>query len=305
TEFLWNGDVLLQEATRDVASGQDLKSRTYYFEPATFTPVALSENSETYQYHLDHLGTPDVLTNANGDVVWSVSYKSYGNLALAHCEKISQPIRFQGQYFDQESGLHYNRFRFYDPHQGAFLNQDPIGLEGGINNYSYAPNPIGWIDPYGLTCKENQWNTFQKRSKGVFKDSTQASEGYKLWKNQEWDKLQGLLGPSAWPPNRGAVNVSKFSLKPGDGIDRYGGWVDDLGFHDKGTFVSPIGESFPSRALPDNTLNKPYNQYVVLKEFEVEASPAIPWFGKPGMGVQYELPANIDDLLEAGVIAPK
>ncbi|WP_299599172.1 RHS repeat-associated core domain-containing protein [uncultured Microbulbifer sp.] len=305
TEFLWNGDVLLQEATRDSETSQDLKSRIYYFEPETFKPVALSEDGEVYQYHLDHLGTPDTLTNAEGDVVWSVSYKTYGNLAIAHREEIAQPIRFQGQYFDEESGLHYNRFRFYDPALGSFANQDPIGLQGGINIYSYAPNPVTWTDPYGLSCKENQWNVFQQRSKGVFANSSQAAEGYQLWKNQEWEKLQELLGPKAWPPNRGAVNVRKQPLKPGDQIDRYGGWTDDLGFHDKGTFVSPVGESFPSRALPDSTLEKPYKQYVVVEEFDVESSPAIPWFGQPGMGTQYELPATIDDLLDAGIIAPK
>ncbi|WP_066962872.1 RHS repeat-associated core domain-containing protein [Microbulbifer sp. Q7] len=154
TEFLWNGDVLLQETTRDSATSQDLKSRTYYFEPETFKPIALSEDGEVYQYHLDHLGTPETLTNSEGEVVWSVSYKTYGNLAIAHREEIAQPIRFQGQYFDEESGLHYNRFRFFDPECGRFTQQDPVGLLGGINNYQYVPNPLTWIDPYGLSCKE-------------------------------------------------------------------------------------------------------------------------------------------------------
>ncbi len=50
--------------------------------------------------------------------------------------------------------MHYNRFRYYDPNCGRFINQDPIGLKGGLNNYLYAPNPTGWVDPYGLSCKE-------------------------------------------------------------------------------------------------------------------------------------------------------
>ena len=61
-----------------------------------------------------------------------------------------QSIRFQGQWHDPETGLHYNRFRYYDPDCGRFVSQDPIGLWGGINNYQYAPNPSGWIDPIGL-----------------------------------------------------------------------------------------------------------------------------------------------------------
>ncbi|MGL6159782.1 RHS repeat-associated core domain-containing protein [Microbulbifer sp.] len=153
-EFLWDGDVLLRETTRDADSGQDLKARTYYFEPGTFKPIALSENGEVYHYHLDHLGTPDALTNSEGEIAWSVSYKTYGNVAIEHCDRIEQPIRFQGQYFDEESGLHYNRFRYYDPDVGLFTTQDPIGLLGGVNNYQYAPNPVGWIDPFGLRCKE-------------------------------------------------------------------------------------------------------------------------------------------------------
>jgi RHS repeat-associated protein len=65
----------------------------------------------------------------------------------------AQPIRFQGQYHDSETGLHYNRFRYYDPDVGRFASQDPIGLTGGFNNYQYAPNPVTWIDPSGLSGK--------------------------------------------------------------------------------------------------------------------------------------------------------
>ncbi|MDO6464770.1 RHS repeat-associated core domain-containing protein [Pseudoalteromonas carrageenovora] len=68
----------------------------------------------------------------------------------------TQPIRFQGQYLDEESGLHYNRYRYYSPKQQRFINQDPIGLVGGINHYQYVPNPVNWVDPMGLLCKEGQ-----------------------------------------------------------------------------------------------------------------------------------------------------
>ncbi len=61
-----------------------------------------------------------------------------------------QPLRFQGQYEDEESGLYYNCHRYYDPDSARFINQDPIGLAGGVNPYVYGPNPIGWIDPNGL-----------------------------------------------------------------------------------------------------------------------------------------------------------
>ncbi|WP_444929710.1 RHS repeat domain-containing protein [Microbulbifer sp. SSSA002] len=152
TNFLWDGDVLLRENKADIHTRQDLNTRTYYFEPGTFKPVALKEEEQVYHYHLDHLGTPDTLTNQEGEVVWSVAYKSYGNIALAHKSQIEQSIRFQGQYFDEETGLHYNRFRYYDPEVGEFTQQDPVGLLGGSNSYQYVPNPVEWVDPSGLTA---------------------------------------------------------------------------------------------------------------------------------------------------------
>ena len=69
---------------------------------------------------------------------------------MAHNAPRPQSLRFQGQYHDSETGLHYNRFRHYDPDMGRFISQDPIGLLGGENLYQHAPNPVGWVDPLGL-----------------------------------------------------------------------------------------------------------------------------------------------------------
>ncbi|MGK5077794.1 RHS repeat-associated core domain-containing protein [Janthinobacterium sp. HLX7-2] len=103
-------------------------------------------------YHCDHLGTPRELTDAQGNVVWSGRYRAWGS--VLHVEgEIAQPLRFQGQYEDGETGLFYNRYRYYDPEASRYLTQDPAGLSGGINLYSYAPNPTMWIDPLGLQKK--------------------------------------------------------------------------------------------------------------------------------------------------------
>lgn len=154
TEFLWLGDVLLSENTKQANNVQTQK--TYLFEPGSFKPLAFVQDKKIYHYHLDHLGTPQEITNEQGKLVWAVTYRAYGNLAVAHKNEIENNLRFQGQYYDEESGLHYNRFRYYDPECGRFINQDPIGLLGGVNNYQYVPNPVDWVDPLGLICKEKK-----------------------------------------------------------------------------------------------------------------------------------------------------
>nr|WP_282098646.1 RHS repeat-associated core domain-containing protein [Pseudoalteromonas sp. MMG006] len=270
------------------------------------------KQGEVYYYHLDQLNTPRFVTNNKAEVVWENQADVYGYEepeAESNFNKESsftQPIRFQGQYLDEESGLHYNRYRYYSPKQQRFINQDPIGLVGGINHYQYAPNPVNWVDPFGLSCKENGWNTFQKNSKGVFSNVSQASIGYKLWKEQKWLELQDLLGPEAWPPNRGFVSIEKVEVNNGSTIDRFGGFIDPNGeFRDFGTFVSPEGNSFASRALPPSTREKDYNAYEVLEPLEVNAGAAIPWFGQPGGGIQYELPTSIENLKSKNKIKKK
>ncbi|HIF9226189.1 TPA: RHS repeat domain-containing protein [Photobacterium damselae] len=86
------------------------------------------------------------------EFVWQAQYRSYGDVVAQHVEKIVNPIRFQGQYYDSETGLHYNRHRYYSPKTGRFTTVDPIGLAGGLNNYQYVPNPINWVDPLGLSA---------------------------------------------------------------------------------------------------------------------------------------------------------
>ncbi|WP_077342371.1 RHS repeat-associated core domain-containing protein [Pseudocolwellia agarivorans] len=147
----------------------------YIYQPNTFEPIALiksssgNQNNEIYYYHLDQLGTPLCLTNSKTQQVWRNESDAFGYQKELPFDKknhnkqcdveedinlISNSLRFQGQYFDEESKLHYNRFRYYCSKQQRFIHQDPIGLVGGINHYQYAPNPVNWVDPFGLSCKE-------------------------------------------------------------------------------------------------------------------------------------------------------
>ncbi len=148
TEFFWQGDKLIAEHHAE-------RHRSYLYEPGSFRPLALLDGfgpkeTKPYHYQLDHLGTPQELTNPEGEIVWSAHYRAYGQIARLDVGKIDNPLRFQGQYFDQESGLHYNRHRYYNPDIGRYLTPDPVKLAGGINGYQYVPNPTGWVDPLGL-----------------------------------------------------------------------------------------------------------------------------------------------------------
>ncbi|PFH08282.1 RHS repeat-associated protein [Collimonas sp. PA-H2] len=107
-------------------------------------------DSCVFHYHVDPNGCPTRLTDQDGQVVWSVSHTAWGAVQRLHVDIVDNPIRLQGQYFDVETGLHYNRYRYYDADIGQFVGQDPIGLAGGDNLYQYAPNPTRWVDPLGL-----------------------------------------------------------------------------------------------------------------------------------------------------------
>lgn len=154
--YLWKGNVLLAEAAS--APGEaptDPCAVVYLFEPGSFRPLAqirraaAGEAGTVYHYHCDRLGTPQELTQDDGTIVWQADLMAWGGVAAVAVETVPNPLRFQGQYHDGETGLHYNRFRYYSPAEGRFLNQDPIGIAGGENLYRYAPNPISWTDPWG------------------------------------------------------------------------------------------------------------------------------------------------------------
>ena len=101
-------------------------------------------------YHNDHLGTPRILTDENAAIVWEATRLPFGETWIT-TQRVVNPVRFPGQYFDEETGLHYNYFRDYDPRTGRYVQSDPIGLGGGLNTYAYVGgNPIRKIDPLGL-----------------------------------------------------------------------------------------------------------------------------------------------------------
>ena len=103
-----------------------------------------------HYYFNDHLGTPRKMFTQSGEITWSATYAAFGQ-ATVGVETTSNPLRFSGQYYDGESGLHYNYYRHYDPSTGTYIQQDPAGLAGGLHPYLYVyANPLSLIDPLGL-----------------------------------------------------------------------------------------------------------------------------------------------------------
>ena len=148
TLFVWNGDWMVQELRSGSAP------ITYVKHPDNAGPLAKIEGSRVYHYVNDHLGTPQEIHDGRGQIVWAADISAYGKTRSYLRREIDNPIRFPGQYYDAESGLHYNRHRYYDPMAARYINQDPLWLSGGWNQYAYvAGNPIIGIDPFGLAPK--------------------------------------------------------------------------------------------------------------------------------------------------------
>lgn len=107
------------------------------------------------------------MTDSSGREVWATGYDENGRLVPINAD-IYNPIHLQGQYRDAETGLHYNRHRYYDPALGSFISKDPLGLAAGVNLYRYAPNSIGWADPLGFQAKPSPNNNLPWDFRHIF-----------------------------------------------------------------------------------------------------------------------------------------
>ncbi len=164
TRWVWNGNVPLHEWQEnddapttikpDGSIGASAKEKVvaWMFEPNRFIPCAKITEAGTYSIVTDHLGTPTHMIDKNGKVAWQAKMDIYGRTTISVGKKEDLPFRYQGQYEDVETGLYYNRFRYYSPEEGMYVTQqDPIRLNGGFTMYGYVFDPNTWIDLLGLT----------------------------------------------------------------------------------------------------------------------------------------------------------
>ena len=173
THFVWDGSRLLQEYTYK-------GSYTYlYTDQDSYEPLAQifdnAKDSKQYlaYFHNDQISIPREMTDIHGNLLWYGEYTAWGRLKKDErvYKNAHQPFRLQNQYFDEETGLHYNLMRYYEPEAGRFVNQDPIGLLGGDNLYAFAPSTQAWVDPLGLA------NLFDIGTYGSLNSSTHVGDG--------------------------------------------------------------------------------------------------------------------------------
>jgi RHS repeat-associated protein len=171
--FVWDQDVLLHQINPDGSI------ETWGTDPHSFKPLLKVKGRELISVLHDQKGTPREMVDGKGRIVWAASLDPWGNVETSRGSLEDCPFRFQGQYYDAETGFHYNRFRYYDPRDGRFISQDPIRLAGGTNPYRYAPDPVNWIDPFGLCEEDGKQTTFRgerssKKPDDVFKEGLKS-----------------------------------------------------------------------------------------------------------------------------------
>lgn len=168
TYWVWNGNVPIHEWTvNNEPTKKVLKEEnelqypqapadmiSWIFEKNSFTPCAKIQNGQSFSIIADHLGTPFEMYDEQGKRVWEAVLDIYGRSYVILGKKEDVPFRYQGQYEDIETGLYYNRFRYYSPDDGIYISQDPIKLAGANPSlYGYVKDSNSWVDLFGLECK--------------------------------------------------------------------------------------------------------------------------------------------------------
>ena len=192
TKWLWDGNVPLHE-WKENANGEILSKTsvdkdgiiTWVFEENSFVPTAKLKGEKKESILTDHLGTPISMYNENGEKVWERELDSFGRVVKGNSNQC--PFLYQGQYYDKEIELAYNRFRYYDPQDGRYVSVDPIGLASGeYNLYSYVHDSNIFTDVFGLSYKSQKRD---KKGKFQKKDADESMPGKDFEKIIE-DKLR-------------------------------------------------------------------------------------------------------------------
>jgi RHS repeat-associated protein len=209
-EFLWDGD----ELAADIDSRRG--TRVFVHEPGTFVPMLHAELGEVFAVVNDHLGMPKELVDEDGRVAWSAAHSAWGRVVEEYRDPaarrkigVESPFRLLGQYADEETGLCYTRFRYFDAEVGRWCSPDPLGLVGGLNLTGFDGTPTNVVDPLGLCVKNNKGGRLGN-------DATRAHVS----------KVADELEKRGWKITGGGGRMKEEYL-PGPGGGRKGSnWVD-------------------------------------------------------------------------------
>jgi len=230
----------------DAERGTEKAPITWLFEPESFAPMAKLVGERKYSILTDHLGTPYVMADAEGKEVWSADIDVYGARQGGTGHAQACPFRFPGQYEDEETGLYYNRFRYYDPEAGSYVSQDPIGLLGGMASYSYPSDINKAADPLGLSCV----NIEDRRKKIAY--NYYRSAGYSH--QRALDHMGGIdfSKPVSVQRLKGGKKVTQWrdpSKPVGNYVTDPGTSASQLGINPKGRVEEPFIVSKDTKAL--------------------------------------------------------
>lgn len=186
TRFRWSGDNLIAEYSND-----RLKRAQYRYDGG-FTASEYSDEINSYDVLTDFIGSAKRLTNSSGEISWKAVSDPYGHIAGETNNSVVFNQRFPGQYYDLETNLNYNYYRYYDSSRGRYITSDPLGILAGINSYTYVSgNPILGIDPLGLEPPSDV-----PIGVDIYKNIAEAKEmSYSQWYNAvrnggKWDYKQ-------------------------------------------------------------------------------------------------------------------
>lgn len=242
TRFVWDGGSLVHEIRRRADDGGNpiVDERTYVFEHDKTVPVAHREAhvageariaSGWWHYLNDDSGAPEMLVGPDGQIGCELAREPWGSATVVEGAQTSTPLRFRGQYADKETGLSYNRYRYYDPTLGRYISADPLGIEGGLNAFAYAANcPTSAVDVEGL-----MYSVIKDRAGNIVADGhnqgtgrpfpvphSAVPHGKSCAERAALTNLAHRLGPGATK-----ADIAKLFQEGGYTMETYEGTVDD------------------------------------------------------------------------------
>ncbi|WP_437646542.1 DUF6531 domain-containing protein [Sorangium sp. So ce362] len=195
--YLWDGNTLAAEIDSERGT------RVYLFDKCTLAPVLHEEQGAVFLYVNDHNETPKELIGEDGRVAWSAAHSAWGDLVGVFCDPkacwarpVETPIRFLGQYADEETGLCCTLFRYFDPAVGRWLSSDPLGSDGGLNLFGFNGSPVLDRDPFGLEVQHGQIGTMRSlEAASTPHDGLQHHELLNAsWLQNNWSRYDGRQG---------------------------------------------------------------------------------------------------------------